>query len=157
MVNVSSAWVWSTGWFFSWSCNTLTASMSCLAILVDSSFGVSIGTWLCCGYNFYLLETWITPVVGTCNLGTCSGPKRGLCIMPIMLCPTWTSYSQEIEDSYSCFRRVPWVSIEVMCPFQYLVCRELWVEFWCPKEIEWVLGLDEEVCPLNLVQQRNYS
>ena len=48
-VNVSSACVWHPGWFFSWSCNTLTGFMRSLAIHVDSSFGVSKETWLCCG------------------------------------------------------------------------------------------------------------
>ena len=66
-VNVSSTCGWHPGWFFYWSCNPLTASMRCLDILVASSFGFSIGTWLCCGYSLYWPETRIPPVVGTCN------------------------------------------------------------------------------------------
>ena len=66
-VNVSSACVWRPGRFFSWSCYPLTESMRYLAILVDSSLGVSIGTQLHCGYSFYWPETSIPPVVHTWN------------------------------------------------------------------------------------------
>ena len=52
-VNFSSACVLRPGWFFSWCCNPLTTSMVYLAVLVDSSSGVSIGKGLCCKYSLY--------------------------------------------------------------------------------------------------------
>ena len=65
--NVLSAYVCRPGWFSSWSCNPLTASMRYLTTLVDASLGLSIRTWLGCGYSLYWMETWIPPVVGTWN------------------------------------------------------------------------------------------
>ena len=101
----SSACMWHPGLFFFWSCNNLTALMRSLAILVASSLGVSICTWMCCGYKLYYPETRILCVFGTWNLGTCNGPKQGLCTMTLMFWHPWTSEFRGIEDILSCCMR----------------------------------------------------